>query len=48
VIQLRAADLAIGGGPFLVARQEQLAALTFQHAAPAVFEKPASSPPLAA
>jgi putative tryptophan/tyrosine transport system substrate-binding protein len=38
LIQLRAGGLVIGGGPFLVARQEQLAALTVRHAVPAVFE----------
>ena len=38
LIQLRAGGLVIGGGPFLIARQEQLAALALRHAVPAVFE----------
>jgi len=38
LIQLRAGGLVIGGGPFLVARQEQLAALAVRYAVPAVFE----------
>jgi len=38
LIQLRAGGLVIGGGPFLVARQEQLAVLTVRHGVPAVFE----------
>jgi putative ABC transport system substrate-binding protein len=37
LIQLRAGGLVIGGGPFLIARQEQLAALTVRHAVPAVY-----------
>jgi len=38
LIQLRAGGLVIGGGPFLIARQEQLAALTVRHAVPAIFQ----------
>jgi putative ABC transport system substrate-binding protein len=38
LIQLRAGGLVIGASPFLVARQEQLAALAVRHAVPAVFE----------
>jgi putative ABC transport system substrate-binding protein len=38
LIELRAGELVIGPGPFLVARQEQLAALALRHAVPAVFE----------
>jgi putative ABC transport system substrate-binding protein len=38
LIQLRAGGLVVGGGSFLIARQEQLAALTVRHAVPAVFE----------
>jgi putative ABC transport system substrate-binding protein len=36
--QLRAGGLVISGGPFLIARQEQLAALAVRHAVPAVGE----------
>ena len=38
LIQLRAGGLVIGGGPFLVAHQEQLAVLAARHAVPAVAE----------
>ena len=38
LIELRAGGLVIGPGPFLVARQEQLAALALRHAVPAAFE----------
>jgi putative ABC transport system substrate-binding protein len=38
LIQLRAGALVIGGGPFLVAHQEQLAVLAARHAVPAVGE----------
>jgi putative ABC transport system substrate-binding protein len=38
LIQLRAGGLVIGGGPFLVAHQEQLAVLAARHSVPAVGE----------
>jgi len=38
LIQFRAAGLVIGGGAFLVAKQEQLAALAVSHAVPAIGE----------
>jgi putative ABC transport system substrate-binding protein len=36
--QLRAGALVIGGNAFLIARSEQLAALAFRHAVPAIFQ----------
>ena len=38
LIQLRAGGLVIGGDPFFTSRSEQLAALTVQHAVPAVYQ----------
>jgi putative ABC transport system substrate-binding protein len=38
LIQLRVGGLVIGGGSFLISRQEQLAALAIHHAMPAAFE----------
>ena len=38
LIQLRAGGLVIGGGAFLNARQDQLAALAVRYAVPAIFE----------
>ena len=38
LIQLRAGGLVVSGGPFLVAREEQIAALAVRYAVPAVFE----------
>jgi ABC-type uncharacterized transport system substrate-binding protein len=38
LIQLRAGELVIGGGPFLSGHREQLAALTVGHAVPAIFQ----------
>ena len=38
LIQLRAGGLVIGGGPFLISRSEQLAALAARHAMPTIFQ----------
>ena len=38
LIQLRAGGLVIGGGPFLISRSEQLAALAARHAVPTIFQ----------
>jgi putative ABC transport system substrate-binding protein len=38
LIQLRAGGLVIGGGPFLISRSEQLAALAVRHAVPTIFQ----------
>jgi len=38
LIQLRAGGLVIGGGPFLIRRSEQLAALAARHAVPTIFQ----------
>ena len=38
LIQLRAGGLVIGGGPFLISRSGQLAALAARHAVPAIFQ----------
>jgi len=38
LIQLRAGGLVIGGGPFLISRNEQLAALAARHAVPTIFQ----------
>jgi putative tryptophan/tyrosine transport system substrate-binding protein len=38
LIQLRAGGLVVSGGPFLVAREKQIAALAVRYAVPAVFE----------
>src|SRR5262249_25703619 len=38
LMQLGAGGLVIGGGPFFVSHEEQLAALTVRHAVPAAFE----------
>jgi putative ABC transport system substrate-binding protein len=38
LIQLRAGGLVIGGGPFLLSRSEQLAALAGRHSMPTVYE----------
>jgi putative ABC transport system substrate-binding protein len=38
VIQLRAGGLVIGGGPFFIDRQQQLATLSVRHEVPTVFE----------
>jgi putative ABC transport system substrate-binding protein len=40
LIQLRAGGLVIGGGPFLVSRTQQLAALAAHYAVPAIHETP--------
>jgi len=38
LIQMRAGGLVIGGGPFLISRSEQLAALASRHAVPTIFQ----------
>jgi putative ABC transport system substrate-binding protein len=38
LIQMRAGGLVIGGGPFLISRSEQLAALAARHAVPTIFQ----------
>jgi putative ABC transport system substrate-binding protein len=38
LIQLQAGGLVIGGGPFLISRSEQLAALAVRHAVPTIFQ----------
>jgi putative ABC transport system substrate-binding protein len=38
LIQLRAGGLVIGGGPFLISRSEQLAALAVRYAVPTIFQ----------
>jgi len=38
LIQLRAGGLVIAGGPFLISRSEQLAALAARHAVPTIFQ----------
>ena len=38
LIQLRAGGLVIAGGPFLISRSKQLAALAARHAVPAIFQ----------